>query len=249
MRGKVFEIASSAFYAGIKKTSIFWAWTSLNFEKGGWLIQRVLTKTQFFGIENSGRLIHRAGLYTRIYGTRKLQLYRLEVILTPPPPPPPNFPFIPFDKQLVHDPLISLEIYYWKQLYSQLQRSLMSPLKTKGKRPARIHMILYWACASFHNAYLLHASIALYQDTFRMTTSQHAMFISTLEGNKVTSTFFPEIKKLPAPNTPAFFSSKGGNKNWQDRVCLLCCVFIGIGISFYNVNMQKDLSIQFIVFC
>ena len=40
----------------------------LNFEKGGRLIQRVLSKTQFFGLENSGWLIHRVGLYTGIYG-------------------------------------------------------------------------------------------------------------------------------------------------------------------------------------
>lgn len=31
-----------------------------NFEMGGWLIQRVIPKTYFFGPENRGRLIHRS---------------------------------------------------------------------------------------------------------------------------------------------------------------------------------------------
>ena len=51
-----------------KKSLISWVRTSLNFKKGGQLIQRVLPKTQFFGLENRGRLIHRVSLYTGIYG-------------------------------------------------------------------------------------------------------------------------------------------------------------------------------------
>ena len=43
-------------------------WFQLNFQKRGQPIQQVLPKPNFFGLENRGRLIHRVGLYTGIYG-------------------------------------------------------------------------------------------------------------------------------------------------------------------------------------